>query len=89
MWDESIAEILGCEFIDHGNMSSILVELFEGVVAPEVFLTHANKVAVQQIFSVRVSDSSPPPWVLPYIINLLTRRNAHSLKYHRWEDLKN
>lgn len=71
MWEESIAEILGCEFIDHGNMASILVELFEGVVVPEVFLTHANKVAVQQIFSVRVSDSSLPLRVLSYMCDLL------------------
>ena len=55
IWEESLYDLLGGDGIDFGNMSSILVELFEGVVLPDIFLTHSNKVAVQQIFSVRVS----------------------------------
>ena len=62
-WEEALRDILHNE-CDFSNMSSILVYLFEGVVVPDllegvvvpgIFLTHANKVAVQKIFSVRVS----------------------------------
>ena len=56
MWEKSLRDILSDEDVDFGNMASILVDLFEGVVVPDIFLTHANKVAVQQIFSVKVSD---------------------------------
>jgi hypothetical protein len=54
-WEKSLRDILSDEDVDFGNMASILVDLFEGVVVPDIFLTHANKVAVQQIFSVKVS----------------------------------
>jgi hypothetical protein len=55
-WEKSLRDILSDEDVDFGNMASILVDLFEGVVVPDIFLTHANKVAVQQIFSVKVSN---------------------------------
>lgn len=54
-WEKTIRNLLDNEVTDFGNLSSLLVDLFEGVVMPDIFLTHANKVAVQQIFSVRVS----------------------------------
>ena len=55
--EETLGDLLDGDGIDFGNLSSILVDLFEGVVLPDVFLTHSNRVAVQQVFSVRVSTS--------------------------------
>lgn len=54
MWEDSLNVILESDSADFGNMASILVDLFEGVVTPDIFLTHTNKVAVQQVFSVKV-----------------------------------
>lgn len=58
MWEDSLNVILESDSADFGNMASILVDLFEGVVTPDIFLTHTNKVAVQQVFSVKVRYSN-------------------------------
>lgn len=39
---------------EYDSLASDLVDFFDGVVSPDIFLTHSNEVSVQQIVSVKV-----------------------------------
>ena len=53
--DRAARSLLGeCDHIDFNNPSSILVGLFEGVIQPDVCLTHENMVSIQSPVSVKV-----------------------------------
>ena len=53
--NEVLLDILqDTEDVDYSDSASVLFGLFDGTVQPDIFLTFANKVALQQIFIVKM-----------------------------------